>query len=404
MRRMFWSKSRLYADTAATTPLDKKVAEVLTTTTAKIYGNPSSLHVEGVQAEKALAKARADVAKFLKAHSDEVVFTSGGTESNLLAIRGVFEAYHSKYRDQGKRPRIIVGAIEHTSVLETAAWCGRQGAEVVVIPVDSEGKIKLEEFKAALNSETILISVSIVNNEIGTIESIREIAAIIRRFKKTEDFSPCYFHTDACQAPRFLELAVDILGVDLLTINSGKIYGPKGVGALYVRRGTLLSPVLVGGGQEFGLRSGTQNVPAIVAFAAALDLCEKYRSEEVVQLAHLRDRLYQDLQSKFPDLVVYGPTLSRVANNLNIGFPGISGEELVIGLDAQGIAVSTGSACSSRSKPESHVLQALGIPVGASSIRVTLGRETRLADILRIIAAFDKTLARLRVGRNLLHS
>ncbi len=398
---MIWSKPRIYADTAATTPLDEAVAAVLTTTTREVYGNPSSLHHEGVVAEKALSEARASIARFLRAHPEEIIFTSGGTESNNLAIRGVYEALTQQVTDTGKQPRIIVGAIEHSSILEAAAWCSKSGAEVVVIPVDTEGRIKLEEFTAALTPETILISISIVNNEIGTIESIRDLAAIIRRAKKNQNLHQVYFHTDACQAPRFLELAVDTLGVDLLTINSGKVYGPKGVGALYVRRNTPLVSIISGGGQEYGWRSGTQNVPSIVAFAEALKICEQERREESEKLTALRDRLRDELIAQIPGVVVYGPTSSRIANNLTIGFSGVSAEELVIGLDALGIAVSTGSACSAREKDQSHVLKALGVAPEASSVRLTLGRRTTKADIGRIVTAIEHVVERLRRAQTL---
>lgn len=401
MLAMFRFSRRIYADTAAATSIDHRVASVVAATSRHIYGNPSSINQEGVLADRVLSEARGAVANFLGTHADEIVFTGSGTESNSLAIIGTYLAYQKNFSSHGKRPRIIILSIEHSSVLEAARWCEARGAEVVLAPVDQEGVIQMAVLKELLTPETILISVSLVNNEIGVIQPIRELVSYVRQLRKKEGSDYPYFHTDACQASRFLPMVVDSLGVDLLTINSSKVYGPKGVGALYIRRGSKVLPLSVGGGQEFGMRSGTQNVPGIVGFAKALELAQRLRGQERERLATLRDDL-QAMLTTITGATVYGLASTRAPHILNIGFEGISAEDLVLGLDALGIAVSTGSACSSKSRQESHVLTGLGADAGMTSIRISLGRETVKSDIKKIAAALLKVVARLRRGAELL--
>lgn len=389
-----WSSRKIYADTAAATLPDAKVLAVFNQV-VKSFGNPSSLHSFGLEAGKLLDDSRSKIAGLLGAKPAEIIFTSGGTEANNLAIRGVFEAH---YKKTGKAGHIIVSAIEHLSVLEVAQSSRLFGARVTVLPVDETGKVKMDELKNSLSNDTILVSVGYVNNEIGTVADLKQISKVVSDFRKRQGTAYPYFHSDACQAPRFFPLNVDSLGVDLMTLNGGKIYSPKGVGCLYVREDTQIAPVVVGGGQEFGLRSGTPNVPAICAFATALELCDQAREAEVKTVATVRDYLAQLIKTKIADSHFYGPTdmAIRSSNNLNVGFEGVSAEDLVIGLDVAGIAVSTGSACSSKSKPESHVLKAIGGNTEFSSIRFSLGRDTNKKEANIIVDALVKTVARLK--------
>ena len=341
---------RIYADTAAG------------------MSNPSSIHEEGMRAKKALEDARAKVAELIGAHPNEIIFTSGGTEGNNLAIFGcaTLSVAHKE---------IITTSIEHASVLEPAKKLG-----AAIISVGESGIVDSEEIKKNLNSETKLVSIIYANNEIGTIQPIREIARVIRNFRKTRNSElgtgnfPL-FHIDACQAPRFLDLNVARLGVDLMTLNGSKIYGPKGSGCLYVRRGIKLTPLFWGGGQERGLRSGTENVPAIIGFAEALALCAKLREKESAQLTKLRDELVAGLL-KIEGVKLNGHATQRLPNNVNVNLPILEPEQWVLELDAKGIACSAGSACSSNKQNDDYDI------IG---VRFSLGRETTKAEINYII-------------------
>lgn len=373
---------RIYLDHAATTPEDKRVVEVVRKASAETYGNPSSLHQEGVLARKVLETGRKSIADILCVRRDEIVFTSGGTESNNIAIFGAV--------NDPQKAHIIVSRIEHPSVLECVRELERRGAAVTYVPVDSDGLVSPKSVEDALRENTVLVSIMYANNEIGTIQPIAEIAKVIRRFREAKSHSSsviCHplLHTDACQATNYLPMSVLKLGVDLMTFNASKIYGPKGVGALFVKQGVKLAPHIFGGGQERGLRSGTENVSAIAGFAEAMRVAEKMKEKESARLVKLRDFFIHEILTKIPDTVLNGSAAERLPNNVNISFLGMDAEEIVIGLDARGIAVSTGSACANIAGEGkvSHVVLALdGDRIRAmGSVRFTLGRGTKKGDI-----------------------
>lgn len=416
------SSKRIYLDYAATTPLDPRVLKVMDPFFTKKFGNPSSIHAEGVAAKKALDEARVKVTRCLEAHPDEIVFTSGGTEANNLAIFGVVEACRSLTPTksvgvkllQTAKPHLVTTNIEHASVMEPLRELERQGRiEVTYVPVEPNGIVNPEKVIAAIRPNTVLLSVMYANNEIGTIQPIRKIGEGIRKFREVKSQKSTVngpnekvyplFHSDACQAPLYLNCLVNTLGVDLMTLDGHKMYGPKGEGALYVRRGTPLAPALFGGGQEKGLRSTTENVPAIVGFAEALRIATAERETESVHEAKLRDRLYSDILKNIRIMKAGGKVMmngsmkdgERLPNNLNISLPGVDTEFLALQLDAVGIACSTKSSCLKDEK-ESYVVAALGPPSSVngltsarqsgkerarSSLRFTLGRQTTERDI-----------------------
>jgi len=373
---------RIYLDTAAATPLDRRVAAAMRPWLERGFGNPSSLHQEGVAAASALAAARAAAGRALGALPDEIIFTAGGTEANNLAITAAAGG------------AVMVSAIEHPSVLTPCLAAGR----VIIAPSLPTGQIDLKKFAELLTPKVKLVSVMYANNEIGAIEPLAEIAKIIRRVRKRAGMPYPYFHTDACQAGRFLPLDVRQLGVDLMTINAGKLYGPKGVGLLYVRRGVLLpSPLLLGGGQEAGRRAGTENVPGIVGLASALALAGKLRDREAIKLSGLRDWLWQEIKRVVPEAQLNGHLNNRLPNNLNLYFPGVLAEQLVLELDAKGVAVSTGSACSIPKADDSYVIIALGHSRerATGSIRISLGRDTTKEQLKQLIKVLPPIINKL---------
>ena len=403
------AKKRIYLDTAASTPLDPRVVKAMTPYLSGSFGNPSSLHQEGVMAQTALEEARKRIATVLGAHADEIIFTSGGTEGDNLAILGVARGLLA--RNKIKKPgHIITTAIEHRAILEPCAQLEKEGWVVTYVSVGKDGLVKLDELKKALRPDTVLVSIMYANNEIGTIEPIKEVAKILRHYRKEqgEDSTPSnspfvkgerlpYLHTDACQAPRFLPLGVEQLGVDLLTINGSKIYGPKGTGVLFARRNTFLEPLAYGGGQERGLRSGTEPVAGIVGLATALEIANKEREKESARLSKLRDYFIAELQ-KLPGVKINGSETERLPNNINATFE-VFGELLVLRLDAAGIACSTGSACSAHHKDDAHVIISLGkTKVDAdNTVRFTLGRETSLADIKYTVKVIREILEKKEI-------
>ncbi len=387
---MFFNLSKkpklLSMDTAASTPVADLVLQNMLPYFSDHSGNSSSIHSEGLLAKTALTESRNQVSRELGALSDEIIFTAGGSEGNALAIAGAALAFYAKFGHGG---RIITFATEHRSVLQTFQSLDQTIFEVIVLPVNTDGSYDLKILREAITSDTILVSVSYANNEIGTIAPLADIAKIIRRARKVFKSSYPLFHTDACQAPRFLPLGVPVLGVDLMTLNGSKIYGPKGVGALYKKRGVDIRPLVYGGGQESGLRAGTENIPGIVGFASALSLCSKNREEESSSLFGLREYFFQEIKKYIPNIVIHGSTYNRLPNNINITIPKVEAEWLVIQLDAQGILVSTGSACSSANMDDKHVLKALygaNVPI-EGSVRITLDREATVADIDRLVKA-----------------
>ena len=364
-------KSSIYMDYAAATPLDPRVLKSMQPWLTKHYGNPSSIHQFGQTARKAIDEARFKCIELLGAFSvHEIVFTGSGTESCNMAIFGAAFARASK----GKH--LVVSAIEHPAVLESAHYLRDNfGFELTEVAPNREGIVEPEAIEAALRPDTVLISVMLVNNEIGTIQPVAAIA------KRARDRG-ILMHTDACQAPGFASINVAELGVDLLSLNGSKIYGPKGIGLLYVREGVQITPLIHGGGQEFRMRGGTENPALIVGFATALELVLKDAEKEAARLKKLRDELMNALVS-LPGITLNGSLENRTENNLNVHVPGHLGETLVMRLDLDGLAASSGSACSSGKTEPSHVLLALGQPqeMALESLRLTLGRFTTLTEI-----------------------
>jgi len=397
-------KKIVYLDNAATTPMDLKVKKEVEKYFSKNYGNPSSLHRLGRKAKRVVDNARFKIANILNAQQKEIIFTAGGTESDNMAIFGIARAY-KKFGNH-----IIVSKIEHHAVLNPCEALKKEGFEITYINVDKEGIIDLEEFKKSLKSETILVSVMYANNEIGTIQPIAKIAKIISDFRKKklefeindsefkEKIFPPFFHTDACQAAGYLDLNVKNLGVDLMTLNGSKIYGPKQIGILYKKTGIDLEPIIYGGGQEFNLRSGTENVASIAGLAKALELAEKNKKSEVKRLTILRNYLIDNLIKKIPKIVLNGDLKNRLPNNINISILGIEGESILLMLDDYGICASTGSACTSKSLKPSHVIVALtkSDELAHSSIRFTLGKFTKKSDVDYLLKVLPNIVKNLR--------
>ncbi len=394
-------KRIIYLDHAATTPTDKAVLKAMQPYFSDVYGNPSSFHTLGMRAKEAVTEARIKIAKLLNAHEDEILFTSGGTESDNMAVLGVpryFVAEIKKTHGSEALPHVITSAVEHHAVLEPLIWQQRRKEiELTIVPVDRYGRVNPKEIAEAIKPTTVLISIMMANNEIGTIEPIAEIGRELLKYRKEKGTALPYFHTDACQATGFLEIDVEKLHVDLLTLNGSKIYGPKGVGALYVRRGVKFQPLMIGGGQEKNLRSGTENVPAIVGLAKALELAQAGREREFARLTELRDRLAEGLL-KIPKTILNGHPTERLPNSVNVSFIDIEGEAAVLYLDAEGVMVSTGSACASTSLDPSHVILATGLSYEAAhgSIRFTLGHATTKKDVDHVLKIVPGIVERLR--------
>ncbi len=384
---MFEDKVRkVYLDHSATTYVDERVKEEMDKYYTLIFGNPSSFNDVGLEAKNALDNARENVSKILNAEPREIIFTGGGTESINLAIKGVARAL----KEKGKH--IIASKIEHHAVLETCEYLEKkEGFEITYLDVDKYGLINLEELKKAIRKDTILISIMYANNEIGTIQPIDEIGKIAKE-------NEIYFHTDACQVGSYLTLDVNKLNVDLMTLNGSKIYGPKGVGVLYIRKGTEIEPIIHGGGQEFGLRSGTENIPGIIGFAKALEIAQENRDKESKRLIILRDKLIKGLLDTIPKTFLNGHPINRLPNNANVSILDIEGEAMLLYLNEHGVYASTGSACSSTSLEPSHVILAIGLPYEAAhgSLRFTLGRATTEEDIKYVLEKLPKDVEDLR--------
>lgn len=402
---------RIYLDYAATTPIDKEVRRAMQPFISGKFGNPSSIHSFGQEAQGALDDARAKVADAIQADFREVIFTGSATEANNLALHGFFKEFKRRGVVQpagGARPRLITTEIEHESVLEACRELEGWGIEVIYLPVDSDGRIKISALKKSLSKNTALVSVMYANNEIGTVQPIPEIAQLIHKFKtEQKSFFPL-FHTDAVQAFQFLDCDVQKLGVDFMTISAHKIYGPKGSGALYARNftkkehnGIFLSPIILGGGQEFALRSGTQNVAAISGFAKATELAVKHRAKEARRIAALRQKLWDGIKNLVPDVEINGAASvsaeRSLPNILNIYFPGENAQDLLIKLDLAGVAVSAGSACSARFLKPSHVVRALGCDSerAQSNLRFSLGRQTTSREIATTLEVLREILKKL---------
>jgi cysteine desulfurase len=387
-------KKRIYLDYASGAPVIPEVRKIIGGGT-DIYANPSSIHKDGVEAKKILEDSRIVVAKALSAHPDEIVFTRSGTESDNLAVLGVFKSARMNPSFSGKDIHIITTSIEHPAILEACRHLEKVGAKITYLSVSKDGIIDLKEFKNALSGETVLVSVAYANNEIGVIQPIREIAKEIRRFKKNNPGSYPYFHTDACQAGAYLNITVEQLGVDLLSLNGTKIGGPRGTGLLYVKRGVNISSIVYGGGQERGLNSGTEDVVSIFGFATALEVSRKISEKESLRLSKLRDYFISELKRKFSNCRVNGNLKERLPNNVSVSFPNIDSELLVLELDARGVSVSAGSACSSAKDSGSHVLEALyGGKDNYGTVRFTFGRETNKSEISYVLKSLSEIFAK----------
>lgn len=375
----------IYLDYAAATPVVSGVLDAMRPYFSEKFYNPSAMYLAAQGVGKDLAAARSTVAQCIGARPVEVTFTAGGTEANNLAVRGVLEAFPGS--------KIVISAIEHDSVLEPA----RQ-YPCVEVGVTEQGLIDLERLKQVIDDDAVLVSVMYANNEIGTIQPIRDIVRLveaIRADRKSRGIKlPLYVHTDAAQAANYLDIHVSRLGVDLMTLNGGKIYGPKASGALYVRSGVRPKPLIYGGGQEHGLRSGTENVPGAIGFAKALTIAQEKRADETRRLQDLQRYFIHELHARLPDSVLNGSTKKRLPNNVHITIPGQDNERLLFGLDEKGILAAAGSACSASSDETSHVLRAIGLSdeSARASLRFTMGRDTTKDDISSAVSALASLL------------
>jgi len=382
----------VYMDYAGTSPLDPRVLAAMEPFMTRAFGNPSSIHSVGQEAKRALDASREAMARVLGCRTSELVFTSGGTESDNAAITGVAQAL----RDTGNH--IITTAIEHHAVLHTCQQMEQQGYQVTYLPVDRYGRIEAGQVAEAMTDNTILVSVMLANNEIGTVEPVAELSAAVKQ-RARELERAVVIHTDAVQGPGLLDINVHRLGIDLMSLSAHKFHGPKGVGLLYVRRGAAWLPQQLGGGQERERRAGTENVAGIVGMARALELADVEREETVVrQCARLRDRLIEGIQQGIPGAHLNGHPTERLANNVNISFEQVEGEPVLLGLDMAGICASSGSACSSGSLEPSHVLLALGQDeeLVRGSLRLTLGKENTDGEVDYVLETVGRLVKQLR--------
>ena len=392
--------SRIYLDYSSTTPVDPAVLRAMLPYFSDNFGNPSSVHSFGQNAQRAVDSARQKTADFLGSLSQEIIFTGSATEANNLAILGIVGQIR---RQRPKQPlHIIVSAIEHESVLAPARKAERDfGASVTYLPVNRDGFVDANALRDALTENTVLVSVMYANNEIGTIQPIAEIVKIIKahnqKLPATSYQLPALLHTDAAQAALYLPMKVADLGVDAFTLSGHKMYGPKGIGALYLKKGTLLDPLIVGAAQEYGKRAGTENVPYVVGLGEAVSLVSKWR-EENEKLKELRDYFVKEIKERISRASLNGASENRLPNNANIRFDGVNSADLLLLLDQEGIAVSAGSACESKAQTDSHVLRALGLSAAQtrSSLRFSLGQATTKDDLDRAIEVLVKLVKRLK--------
>jgi len=388
---------KIYFDYAATTPLDGSVLRKMLPYLKENYGNPSSVHKFGRDAAEAIDIARGETAKFLGCKETEIIFTGSATESDNLAIKGLIKALRKQKR-AGEKIHIITSQIEHKAVLETCKELEKEGVRVTYLPVGADGIINLEDLEAEILPETDLVSIMYANNETGAIQPIKEIGRLIKKINENKEHR-VYFHSDAVQAANWLDCRVDELGVDLMTLSAHKIYGPKGVGLLYVRQSTPLHPLITGGGQEWKLRAGTENVAGIVGLGEAIRQIKNQKSKFKF-IASLRDKLVADVLIMIPGSKLNGPTNSnqKLPNIANFSFRGVEGEAMVLALDQEGIAVSTGSACTSQELTPSHVLIAMGRSEleAHASLRISLGKYSTKAEINYFLKVFPAIIERLR--------
>ncbi|HKO97294.1 MAG TPA: cysteine desulfurase family protein [Pyrinomonadaceae bacterium] len=379
--------TRVYLDHSATTPVDRRVVEAMLPFLTEAYGNASSVHSYGQEARAAVDRARRELAALIGARSNEVIFVSGGTEANNLAIKGFCDLIPAS------AGHIITSAIEHPSVTGPLAALEKIGWEVTRLPVYDDGLVRVGDFRAALKPNTVLVSIMLANNEIGTIQPVEEIGALIKQGPRR-----IWFHVDAVQAAGRIPISVDTLECDLLSLSGHKLYAPKGVGALFMRRGVRLAPQNIGGHQERERRAGTENVPGIVAFGAAARIANDELQARASHVQRLRDFFEEGVVARIPDIVFNGDSHKRLPHLSNISFRFIEGEGLLINLDLQGIAVSTGSACSSGTLEPSPVIRALGRndELARGSIRFSFGKDNTEAEVVHVIEVLARSVARMR--------
>ena len=373
----------IYLDNAASTEIHNEVFQEMIPFLKEQYGNPSSIHHSGRMASRAIQKARKQIANLISANPEEILFTSGGTESNNIALFGI------THPNKGKH--IITSSIEHDAVLEPCKKLEKEGFDVTYLPVSGDGLINPEDVKKSITKNTCLVSIMFANNEVGTVQPIGEIAKLCSEKR-------IFFHTDAIQAIGKLEINVKELRLDMLSISSHKINGPKGVGALYIKSGTKIEPYIFGGGQENGLRSGTENVASVVGFGKACELAKENLGKNILHFKNLRDVLVSKVMKEIPYVSINGHPEKRIPNNAHFTFLGVNGEDLIIKLDEEGIAASTGSACSVRTQKESHVLRAMGFlhEQIAGSLRLTVGSMNTISEIENTITVLKRVVKELR--------
>ena len=382
------NKKRIFLDYASITPIDERVKVGMEKVQKMTFANPSALYKEALMAKDLISEARGKIAEILHCQKTEIIFTSGGTESNNLALLGIFEKCITK----NFIPHIITTTIEHPAIFEVCKEIERRGGEVTYLPVSAEGILSLKDFRGAIKKNTVLVSVGYANNEIGTIQPIHDIGRVIKDYRQKNNTNfPC-LHTDACQAGLYLPINVLKLGVDMMTLDGIKMYGPRSSGILYVKSGINISPILFGGGQEGGIRSGTENVPAIVGLSIAFEIAEKMKEGESKRLTKLRDYAITNILKNFPDATLNGSEKSRLPNNINICFPGLDAEFAVISLDVFGVSVSYSSSCRTlKEDSSSYVVSSLGKEnCKESSLRFTLGRESKKSNIDAVITSLKK--------------
>jgi cysteine desulfurase len=386
---------KVYLDYAATTPVDKQVLKSMMPYFSKEYGNPSSIYDIGLKTKNAITDAREKIAKLINGKSTEIIFTGSGTESDNLAILGIAKA------NKKAGNHIVTTSIEHPAVMETVKSLEKEGFKITYLPVDKYGSIGLESLKREITDKTILISIMYANNEIGTIEPIEEIGKYLKaenEKRALKKLNRIYFHSDACQAAGFYELNIEKLGLDLLTINGSKIYGPKGTGFLYVRSGTVIEPVIYGGKQEFKLRSGTENVPGIIGLAKAFEIAQENNDKSAESLKELQTYFIEQIKEKIPKVIFNGNPKNKLPNNINVTILDAEGESMILYLDQKGIYCSTGSACSMNELKSSHVLKAIGLKDEAihGSLRFTIGKFTTKKDIDYTVYHLSDIISKLR--------
>ncbi len=384
------NKKRIFLDYASITPIDKRVKDKMDQIQKSTFANPSALYGEAMVAKEIMLRARENIAQILHTQSKEIIFTSGGTEGNNLAILGVFQ----KNKTKNFTPHFITVSTEHPAILEVFKEVERRGGEVTVLPVDEDGLLSLQDLRQSLKKNTVLVSVSYANNEIGTIQPIHSIARIIKDFRLKNNTVFPYLHTDACQAGLYLSLDVLKLGVDMMTLDGIKIYGPRGSGILYVKNNVEMDPVFFGGGQERGLRSGTENVANISGLSLAFEIANKMRDKETLRLGKIQDYAIDKILNLFPKSSLNGSRKYRLPNNVNICFDGLDAEFAVISLDVAGISASYSSSCRTlKEDSSSYVVESLGKEgCGKSSLRFTFGRETKKSDIDFLITSLKRIM------------